>query len=144
MIINVYLYDQQGNSCNRQVPELRIDQSTQTTKLLRRNKTFASNRIGQLEIGDAILFQDQINSNLFDIGLIAFSDVRKSRMDCLSISNTLQDILLLNAPQGATVNIYSRNDFRVLANGLTLLNSIEYERDMLRSLDTTKYKIKLR
>lgn len=143
MNVNVYLYDQQGTPCNREVPFLRLTPGLQSAKFLKNNTTLNTNQINQLEIGDVFLILDETDKNTFSIGLIAFSNVQRSRIENVSISSTLNDILELNAPDGATVNIFIRNDFRILRNSLSISNILDYERDLLLKLDTKKYRIRL-
>lgn len=140
--IKIYLYDSVGAPCNRQVPLLSTSTHLPGVKLLRASKTFELAQVSQLKLCDVILFPDQMKGKSFDLGIVAFTDIRKSRIESFIISSTLNDILLLNAPDGANVTIYMRNDFKLLTDGLTIVNIIDYERDILIYLDK-RYRVTL-
>ncbi len=148
MSIEIYLFDSEGVACNRQCPLVTNMPNFYKSTVIRKNESIPSDQISGLELGDVIISTDTqdadgVKKTTIYYGIVAFENVHQSRISNISVSKTINDLLLLNANSNTDIKLYAKNDFRTLKNGLTIFNNLDYVSDILYEVDTDQFKIQL-
>lgn len=138
MTINVYIVDELGKCCNNKGYHVKNIPFISSGHLIRNNIKYSA--FDYLQVGDIIISPD--NNNTVHVALVAYKDVRLSRLSIHDWNSMLYRILLIYAKPEETINVFIVNHFNTINCHLPYTARVSAMLDII-NFPYNKYKILL-